>query len=247
MCNVNKRLSDLQVRESVMKFLMGLNDSFSQVRSQVLLMDPLSSVRKVYALLIQEEMQRSVPNHFGVKVDSTALVAKMQNFNAGNSSGGNGVKGKDKPVCTHCGKTGHIADKCYRLHGFPPGFKFKNKPSMAHQVSAIQSQELMSWPSPNSSAFTPEQCQQLLALITPCSPLVSAVQRRDVHGKDASFPCVPSTSTSAMTGIDVSHSVFSAKIVNRRAYTSDTWVIDTGATDHIVCSVNLLSSITAIA
>ena len=246
-CNVNKRLSDLQVRESVMKFLMGLNDSFSQVRSQVLLMDPLPSVSKFYALLIQEEMQRSVPNHFGVKVDSTALVAKMQNFNAGNSSGGNGVKGKDKPVCTHCGKTGHIADKCYRLHGFPPGFKFKNKPSMAHQVSAIQSQELMSWPSPNSSAFTPEQCQQLLALITPCSPLVSAIQRRDVHGKDASFPCVPSTSTSAMTGIDVSHSVFSAKIVNRRAYTSDTWVIDTGATDHIVCSVNLLSSITAIA
>ena len=62
MCNVNKRLSDLQVRESVLKFLMGLNDSFSQVRSQVLLMDPLPSVSKVYALLIQEEMQRSVTN-----------------------------------------------------------------------------------------------------------------------------------------------------------------------------------------
>ena len=32
-CNINKRLTDLQVRESVMKFLMGLNDSFSQVRT----------------------------------------------------------------------------------------------------------------------------------------------------------------------------------------------------------------------
>ena len=102
-CNVNKRLSDLQVRESVLKFLMGLNDSFSQVRSQVLLMDPLPFVSKVYALLIQEEMQRSVTNQSSVKVDSTALVAKMQNFNAGITSGGNGVKGKDKPVCTHCG------------------------------------------------------------------------------------------------------------------------------------------------
>ena len=129
---MNKKLSDLQVRESVMKFLMGLNDSFSQVRSQVLLMDPFPSVGKVYALLIQEEMQRSVTHQSGVKVDSIALVTKMQNFNA-NSSG----KGKDKPICTHCGKTGHIADKCYRLHGFPPGFKFKNKPSMAHQVSVI--------------------------------------------------------------------------------------------------------------
>lgn len=39
-CNVNKRLTKLQVRESIMKFLMGVNDSFSQVRTQVLLMDP---------------------------------------------------------------------------------------------------------------------------------------------------------------------------------------------------------------
>ena len=98
MCNVNKRLSDLQVRESMMKFLMGLNDSFSQVRTQVLLMDPLPSIRKVYSLLIQKEMQRSVTNSFGVKVDSIALVAKMQSFNANLGSKGNGGKGKDKPV-----------------------------------------------------------------------------------------------------------------------------------------------------
>ena len=43
-----------------MKFLMGLNDSFSQVRTQALLMDPLPSLNKVYALLIQEEKQRTV-------------------------------------------------------------------------------------------------------------------------------------------------------------------------------------------
>ena len=43
-----------------MKFLMSLNDSFSQVRTQVLLMDPLPSLNKVYALLIQEEKQRTV-------------------------------------------------------------------------------------------------------------------------------------------------------------------------------------------
>ncbi|KAL4595556.1 hypothetical protein ACB092_12G100400 [Castanea dentata] len=217
-CNVNKRLSDLQVRESVLKFLMGLNESFSQVRSQVLLMDPLPSVSKV---------------------DSTALVAKMQNFNALIA------KGKDKPTCTHCGKIGHIADKCYRLHGFPPGFKFKNKPPMVHQVSTIQSNNLIPCLNPNSSVFTPKQCQQLLALITTCSPLVSAVQGMDIHGKDASFTCVPSSS-SAMASIDVSHSVFSTKVVNRRAYTSDVWVVDTGVTDHIVCSVNLLSFIIAI-
>ena len=47
-----------------------------------------------------------------------------------------------------------------------------------------------------------------------------------------------------MTSINFSHSVFFAKVVNRRAFNLDTWVIDTGATNHIVCSVS--TSITAI-
>ena len=63
---------------------------------------------------------------------------------------------------------------------------------------------------------------------------------------DASLASVPSSSTSAMVGIDLSHFVFSAKIVNRMTYSSNTWVIDTRAIDHIVCIVNLLSSITAV-
>lgn len=104
----------------------------------------------------------------------------------------------------------------------------------------------MPCPNPNRSAFTPEQCQQLLALITPCSPLVSAIQGKDIYGKDAPLTCVPSSS-STMASTDVSHSVFSAKVVNRRAYTFDVWIVDARAANHIVCSVNLFSSIIAIA
>ena len=66
--------------------------------------------------------------------------------------------------------------------------------------------------------------------------------------KDASMANVASSSTSAsapMSGIDLSHSVFSAQVVNRRTYDKWTWVLDTRATDHFVCSVDLLTSITA--
>ena len=142
-----------------MKFLMGVNESFSQVRSQVLLMDPIPSLSKVYSLMIQEETQRSIPNAPVVKVDSTVLVAQVSTdqvnhvTNLVNSSG----KGKDRPVCTHCGKTHHTVDKCYKLHGFPLGFKFKNKPTMAHQISSGSSSEFVSLMH-QSSTFTPEQC-----------------------------------------------------------------------------------------
>ena len=94
-----------------MKFLMGVNDMFSQVRTQILLMDPLPSVNKAHSLLIQEEMQRSVTN--SVRVESTVLATK---------SSGNNPKGKERPLCTHGGKLGHIVYKCYKLHGFPPGY-----------------------------------------------------------------------------------------------------------------------------
>lgn len=143
-----------------MKFLMGMNDSFSQVRTQVLPMDPIPSLSKVYSLLLQEETTRSIPNASVVKVDSTILAAKVSidHVTHGSNLANSGGKAKDRPVCTHCGKTGHTVDKCYKLHGFPLGFKFKNKPSMAHQVSSGSGSEFAS-PMHQPSTFTPEQCQ----------------------------------------------------------------------------------------
>ena len=79
MCSINQRLKNLQAKESIMKFLMGVNDSFSQVRTQILLMDPLPSVNKAHSLFIQEEMQRSITN--AVRVESTVLPTKSSRNN----------------------------------------------------------------------------------------------------------------------------------------------------------------------
>ena len=42
------------------------------------------------------------------------------------------------------------------------------------------------------------------------------------------------------------HSIFSTKVVNRKAFGVETWVINTGAIDHIICSMHLLNSFTTI-
>lgn len=44
----------------IMTFLMGLNDSYAQVRGQILLMEPLPRINKVFSLIIQEERQRKI-------------------------------------------------------------------------------------------------------------------------------------------------------------------------------------------
>ena len=117
-----------------------------------------------------KKLNQTHPN--SARVESTALATKSQNFASNSSfSGTHHAKGKEKPMCTHCGKLGHTVDKCYRRHGFPPGFKFKNKNSMAHQVSAshdqIQTQMVASGQETYSpySPFTKDQYQKLLALI----------------------------------------------------------------------------------
>ena len=109
-------------------------------------MNPIPSLSKVYSLLIQEETQRSIPNAYVVKVDSIVLAAKMSTDHVTHGSNlvNFGGKGKDRPICTHCGKTGHTVGKCYKLHGFPPGFKFKNKLAMAHQISSSSSSKVAS-------------------------------------------------------------------------------------------------------
>ena len=46
--------------EHAMNFLMGLNDDFSQIRCQILLMDPIPSVNLIFSLIIKEERHRCV-------------------------------------------------------------------------------------------------------------------------------------------------------------------------------------------
>ena len=58
-------------------------------------------------------------------------------------------------MCTHYGKLGHTMDKCYKIHGFPLGFKFNNnKNSMAHQVSSTHDQFQGQMATPNQD-FNP--------------------------------------------------------------------------------------------
>jgi len=110
-CNVNGKIASLQHKDSVMQLLMRLNESFARVQGQILLMDPLLSLNKVYSLLIQEEKQRSIGigNSNGPFVKFIALVTKFSSRPGSSLNGGykNQKKGKERPVCSHYGVIRH--------------------------------------------------------------------------------------------------------------------------------------------
>lgn len=51
-CGVVKHLTYRYNLECVIQFLMGLNDSYSHIRGQILMMDPIPSINKVLSLVI---------------------------------------------------------------------------------------------------------------------------------------------------------------------------------------------------
>ena len=60
-----------------MQILLGLNESYSQIQGQILLIDPLPSINKVYSLLIQDERQKSIGHSAKAYVESIALSTKI--------------------------------------------------------------------------------------------------------------------------------------------------------------------------
>ena len=59
-CGGKAKLQHFAESEYVMQFLMGLNENYTHARGQVLLMEPIPPISKVYAMLTQEETQRSI-------------------------------------------------------------------------------------------------------------------------------------------------------------------------------------------
>ena len=53
---------------------------------------------------------------FAIKID-------QNRSNTGNRF----IQKKDRSVCTHYGYLGHTIEKCYMLHGYPPGYKPRQK------------------------------------------------------------------------------------------------------------------------
>ena len=64
-----------QDQQKQMQFLMGLNETYSAIRGQILLMHPLPSIRQAYASVSQEEKQRLLSStHAAIDSSSSATM-----------------------------------------------------------------------------------------------------------------------------------------------------------------------------
>ncbi|XP_060215829.1 uncharacterized protein LOC132642819 [Lycium barbarum] len=109
-------------QQRLLMFLMGLNESFSHVRSDILLKSDVPSVNQAYATVVQEKSQRQLGVVEANKEVLTMLAGRGQNFRGKRPTGT--FQG---PSCEVCDYKGHKTVDCYRLVGYPADFKSNKK------------------------------------------------------------------------------------------------------------------------
>lgn len=136
-CGGMKSWTNHLEQEYVIQFLMGLNDSYAGIRAQILMLDPLPNVPRVFNLIIQEERQRTIKSQLTTTAEPLAFSmvtsSSLTNGLAAVTAGG-GRGWREQPICSHCGLLRRQVHKCYKHHGFPPGYHARPRPPGPHKA-----------------------------------------------------------------------------------------------------------------
>ncbi|XP_020211585.1 uncharacterized protein LOC109796311 [Cajanus cajan] len=142
-----------------------------------------------------------------------------------------GASNRSGKICIHFGRNGHTIDVCYRKHEFPPGYKSPTgKTSIVNntvtdECKASDQQQAI----PNQDyRFTPQQYQILMGLIQQSTNSSSASPSSHINHVGSVSSCSTQPSPSPGNCFSTSAST----------YNLTSWVIDSGATDHISSSLS---------
>ncbi|KAL9665047.1 hypothetical protein QQ045_020456 [Rhodiola kirilowii] len=86
-------------------------------------------------MVVSNEAKRHIAKQ--IVVESSSMNAQQEttyrqqigfNKSGGTGIGGTGIgrgqtNGSQRPYCTYCEFNGHVKEKCYKLHGYPPGHR----------------------------------------------------------------------------------------------------------------------------
>ncbi|KAF5754617.1 putative RNA-directed DNA polymerase [Helianthus annuus] len=220
-CKAAKDYNDFTMLIKLMQFLMGLDDVYQPVRTNLLTRETFPSVKVAYSVVSREESHRLTSN--GSKGQNVSFVSKPNKSFESKKKTTNQRGPNPNLKCTHCNMIGHTIDRCFELIGYPPNFrKRSNNSSTKTSVTGRSNAAVGSSSSVSTSVlpFTPEQIAKLLSLVGDKSANVSStgVESTNVGGES----CFVSS------GVSCSSSMFFEGITS--------WIVDSGASQHMVNS-----------
>jgi len=186
-------------------------------------MEPLPGINRVFSLVMQQERQI-----IGNNIESSKILVAAANTEdqrnsknhenwkgQGQGRGKNRNQNNDKQ-CSYCHKLYHTIDECYAKHGYPPWYKTKGEKVVNNTI--VEKDETVikqhdQRPSKEGSIFSNEQMLQIMKMIKEA--------KGDVSHKVNNLMS-DSTGEKVLIG------------KNRNI----TWILDTGATNHVTFDVS---------
>ncbi|XP_048447677.1 uncharacterized protein LOC125480691 [Pyrus x bretschneideri] len=229
-CGTKNEMNSYVETQKTMKFFMGLNESYATVRSNTFLLEPLPTVNKAYALVIRHERQTEVSNGKSTQLETAVFAVKNlsreptpedKEMRCGKCNKTNHITKHCRAhlKCTFCGWKGHTFDFCRKRKAATETESNRLFSSKGNQVSQSNKQETV----PNFP-FSQEDCKQILQMLNKnkssfANQVSNPPSHEELSGKAFSFSCKG---------------------------TKSIWILDSGATDHIVCSPSLLTHSRAV-
>ncbi|OIT23628.1 hypothetical protein A4A49_59440, partial [Nicotiana attenuata] len=199
----------------------------------ILLTSPFPNIGQAYSLVIQDEKQREIHATPVYPGDSASFNVATQSANFSKFKDNKGHKGifqskKGNGICAYCKNPGHTIEQCYRLHGFPTDFKFTNQKKFqgrghVQANNIFNSEEARVQPTNNAEnvqALTQENVAELLQLLQQVK-----LGQQGVSTSDASA----NLSCAGIAKFFDSYACFFQ-------IDSNSWILDSGATEHMCFS-----------
>lgn len=197
------------------------------------MMHPLPSISQVYRLFAQEERHKEI-SQLTTQTDAMAFVADKRRFNPSTSRNSNFQKmsftntgnarasGKTytKPAyfCNHCKIPGHSMERCFKLNGYPPGFQSRKDVAFSH---SDQTQDSPNDLEGSSQTVSLQQYNQLLEMYN------------KQHVVDSASVDFSANASSSNDKDNSKHALLASTLCLFSSFNSH-WLIDSGATDHIL-------------
>ncbi|XP_021857776.2 uncharacterized protein [Spinacia oleracea] len=251
-CQFLKKIAEFEEEDKMMKFLLGLNGRFDSTVTNVLSMDPLPSINRVFSITQQIEKQKEL-SEAAVKSNAmTSSAMATQAYRGGQNqsqkyAAGSGKKDwkeikKEKlnRFCNHCKGKGHTTDQCFKLIGYPDWYNSikasKGTGSTGNRLAANvgYTADDADEPLGNTNNDNDRVNNKMLNAI--CQEVMKVMKGKqsqvtETSGSHSSF--------ASYAGI-ISHS-FNCAVT--KLHDACLWIVDSGACDHMTYDETILTNI----
>lgn len=206
------------------QFLMGIDDSlYGAVKFSLPSRTPLPSLDEAYNILIQDEESKSLARLHEDKTAGVSFAVQTQTRSRQSVDTGGGSL-----VCTLCGKNGHLAENYFKKIGYPAwwGKRTRNKPGFS---SAASSGNTGARPKSDSA-----RANHVAAEASHANYAITSVDR-------VGFSGLSDTQWKTLVHMlnDHNHKVNS----HSGTLLSESWINDTGASNHMTGSIDYLTDL----